>query len=60
MDNGRKRAGIFPICWRTNTFKNHDFHEKTTKRKTCLSCCFPNGLKNVGTNVNRNSGDEIT
>ena len=47
-----------------NTFKNHDLHEKTTKRKTCSgrcsSCCFPNVLKNVSTNINRNSYDENT
>ena len=59
-----KTCQYFTICWGTNTFKNHDLHEKTTKRKTCSSCrsncCFPNVLKNVSTNINRNSYDENT
>jgi len=42
--------------WWTNTFKNHDLHEKTVEGKT-NSCnwstyCFPHGLKYVSTNVN--------
>ena len=47
-----------------DTFKKHDLHDETTKRNTCSCCrsshCFPNFLKDVGTNVNWNSSNEIT
>ena len=47
-----------------NTFKHHDFHDKTAKRKThsChwSSSCFPHSLENVSTNVNLGSRIEVT
>ena len=53
----------FPIWWWTNTFIKYDFHDETTKWKifSCYwsSCCFPNDLKYVGTDINRYTGNEI-
>ena len=58
-------SALDPLGFRrdTDTFKKHDLDE-TTKRNTCLcyrsSRCFPNCLKDVGTNVNWNFDNEIT
>ena len=46
-----KTNQYFSIFWWLNAFKSHDFHDQTTKRKTCLCCCFPY-LENVSTNIN--------
>ena len=52
------------IFWWMNTFKYHDFHDKTAERKThpchCPSYCFHHSLENVSANINRSSCDEIT
>ena len=52
------------ISWWTNTFKYHDFHDKTAKRKThlcCYLCCyFPYSFEDVSANINQSSYDEIT
>ena len=54
-DIGHWWSKIVPSWW-TNTFKNHDLHDKTAEGKahSCSwsICCFPHGLKYVSTNVN--------
>ena len=51
-----RTVDYFSIWWGIDTFKKYDLHDEITKWNTCLCYCssrgLPNGLEDMGTNIN--------